>query len=138
MAPEMMEKSVTIGPAVDIYSFGVVMWEIWAERKPWSELSDKSDIFKTVRDEKGKLPSVHADAPNGYDTLLRRCCEYESKRRPLIDSVQNDLQHLLVEAARFHHGGEEEEKKEEENEESDTTTIDVEMAVITKNSLARN
>ena len=50
---------------------------------------------------------------------------------------QNDLQHLLVEAARFHHVGEEEEKKEEENEESDTTTIDVEMAVITKNSLVK-
>eukprot|EP00938_MAST-03A_sp_MAST-3A-sp1_P001992 g1992.t1 len=45
MAPEMMSSQVKIGPSVDIYSFGVVMWEVWSGRKPWSELSDKMDIF---------------------------------------------------------------------------------------------
>ena len=55
MAPEMMKKEVKIGPSVDIYSFGVVMWEVWSGRKPWSELSSKQDIFKTVRDEKRSL-----------------------------------------------------------------------------------
>jgi serine/threonine-protein kinase TNNI3K len=28
MAPEMMKKEVTFGPSADIYSFGVVMWEV--------------------------------------------------------------------------------------------------------------
>ena len=34
MAPEMMKKEVTFGPSADIYSFGVVMWEVWSRRKP--------------------------------------------------------------------------------------------------------
>ena len=34
MAPEMMKSEVEIGPSVDIYSFGVVMWEVWSKRKP--------------------------------------------------------------------------------------------------------
>ena len=32
MAPEMMKSEVEIGPSVDIYSFGVVMWEVWSGR----------------------------------------------------------------------------------------------------------
>ena len=50
MAPEMMKKEVTFGPSADIYSFGVVMWEVWSGRKPWSELSDEQEIFKAVRE----------------------------------------------------------------------------------------
>ena len=57
MAPEMMQAQTKIGPSVDIYSFGVVMWEVWSRRKPWSELHKNQDIFKTVREEKRALSS---------------------------------------------------------------------------------
>jgi serine/threonine protein kinase len=105
MAPEMMVGSVKIGPSVDIYSFGVVMWEVWAQRKPWSELSDKREIFKVVKEEKRNLPSLKKknenDVPEGYDTLMKRCYEYEFKKRPLIDFVRSQLQILTESAARL-------------------------------------
>ena len=63
MAPEMMKGQVKFGPSADIYSFGVVMWEVWARRKPWSELSDKHEIFRIVNEEKKKLPSLVPVAP---------------------------------------------------------------------------
>ena len=86
--------------AVDIYSFGVVMWEVWSRRKPWSELSNNQEIFKAVRDEKRALPSPeNEDVPDGYDDLMRRCCAYKSNRRPLIDVVRDKLQDLLERAA---------------------------------------
>ena len=56
MAPEMMQARTKIGPSADIYSFGVVMWEVWSRRKPWSELSNNREIFKAVRDERRTLP----------------------------------------------------------------------------------
>ena len=103
MSPEMMKAQTTIGPSADIYSFGVVMWEVWSERKPWSELSDKQDIFRAVRDEKRTLPSLEKkddeDVPDGYDDLMKRCCEYKANQRPLIDVVRDSLQDLLERAA---------------------------------------
>ena len=101
MAPEMMSTQVKIGPSVDVYSFGVVMWEVWSGRKPWSELSDKMDIFKAVRDEKKtlRLPE-NEDIPDGYGDLMKRCCKYKANQRPLIDVVRVELQNLMENAAR--------------------------------------
>merc|ERR1712146_762750 len=100
MAPEMMRSEVTFGPSAYIYSFGVVMWEVWSGRKPWSELSDKLEIFKAVRDDKRRLRVTNdVDNIEGYEKLMRSCTEYKASRRPLIDSVRSDLQALLERAA---------------------------------------
>ena len=102
MAPEMMKGQVKIGPSADIYSFGVVMWEVWARRKPWSELSDKQEIFRIVNEEKKKLPSLEKEedeVPDKYDDLMRRCCKYKANQRPLVDVVRDDLQGILEKAA---------------------------------------
>ena len=99
MGSEMCIRD-SIGPSADIYSFGVVMWEVWSRRKPWSELSDKQDIFKAVRDERRTLSlPENEDAPDGYDDLMRRCCAYKVSQRPLIDVVRDNLQDLLERAA---------------------------------------
>ena len=102
MAPEMMKGQVKFGPSADIYSFGVVMWEVWARRKPWSELSDKQEIFRIVNEEKKKLPSLEKEedeVPDKYDDLMRRCCKYKANQRPLVDVVRDDLQGILEKAA---------------------------------------
>jgi serine/threonine protein kinase len=102
MAPEMMKGQVKIGPSADIYSFGVVMWEVWARRKPWSKLSDTQEIFRVVHEEKKKLPSLEKqedEVPDKYDGLMRRCCKYKANQRPLVDVVRGDLQDILEKAA---------------------------------------
>ena len=102
MAPEMMQTHTKLGPSADIYSFGVVMWEVWSQRKPWSELSNKQDIFEAVRDEKRILPSLDKDdenVPDGYGDLMKRCFKYKANQRPLIDVVRDRLQDLLERAA---------------------------------------
>ena len=100
MAPEMMKKEITFGPSADIYSFGVMMWEVWSGRKPWSEFSDKQEIFKAVREDRRRLKSPSdTETVEGYEELMRSCTEYKATRRPLIDSVRSNLQALLGGAA---------------------------------------
>ena len=126
MAPEMMKGKVNIGPSADIYSFGVVMWEVGAQRKPWSGLMDKREIFKAVHEEKRKLPSLSSDnVLIGYEDLIRRCCEYKASLRPLIDVIQKDLQHLLEEAARFHHHNEKPKEEQDDDDDVGEEKIDV-------------
>ena len=100
----MMKTEVMFGPSADIYSFGVVMWEVWSRRKPWSELCSNQEIFKAVKEDKRCLNSPNeGERIEGYEKLMRSCTEYKASRRPLIDSVRSDLQALLERAAESDH-----------------------------------
>ena len=152
MAPEMMKKEVQIGPSADIYSFGVVMWEVCSRKKPWSELSDKQEIFKAVRDEKRMLKlykkSDDEDVPSGYEDLMKRCLEYIASRRPLIDVVRVDLQGLMEIAAeidRDHHrnsttmmtdNGVETKKEEVVSDDRTTSGVHIEMGTISSTAIS--
>lgn len=38
MAPEMFRGDQNYGPKVDVYSFGIVLWELATRQEPWKEL----------------------------------------------------------------------------------------------------
>ena len=101
MAPEMMDAEAEFGPSADIYSFGVVMWEVWTCRKPWSEFSEKQDIFNAVKNERMTLSckGVSTAEPRGYVPLMQSCWSYEPTKRPLIDVVRKRMQVIRESAA---------------------------------------
>ena len=37
MAPELFVGGTKYGPEVDVYSFGVIMWELATRKIPWEE-----------------------------------------------------------------------------------------------------
>jgi len=45
MAPELFDADREYGQAVDVFSFGVVMWEIWAQAYPYSANRDYPGNF---------------------------------------------------------------------------------------------
>lgn len=98
MAPELLLASEdnfgNYGPQVDIYSFGIVMYETLALRKPWKE-SRALDIFTAVRD--GRRPAVEKSktdtAPKKFVKLMNSCTTQDPKCRPTIDLVQNTLKY---------------------------------------------
>jgi serine/threonine protein kinase len=47
MAPEILE-SKTYSWAVDVYSYGILMWEVLTETVPYAELSHPMSILKHV------------------------------------------------------------------------------------------
>ena len=49
MAPEVMEGKLH-SAKVDIYSFGLMMWEMWFGKRVFIELR-REDIYRRVKDE---------------------------------------------------------------------------------------
>jgi serine/threonine protein kinase/ABC-type branched-subunit amino acid transport system substrate-binding protein len=78
MAPEQMFGGGSIDRQVDVYSAGVLMWEILAGVRLWKGV-DQSEIFKRVIN--GRLPPPSAVAPS-VDAELECICLRALAHRP--------------------------------------------------------
>ena len=101
MAPEVMRNDY--GLKVDVYSFGMVMWELLTCRIPWSSAEHQFAhlILKAVVD--GERPVATEEemthAPFGYVALMEKCWRTMREERP---SFAEALKELKIISA--HHG----------------------------------
>eukprot|EP01104_Vermistella_antarctica_P009100 TRINITY_DN2320_c0_g1_i2.p1 TRINITY_DN2320_c0_g1~~TRINITY_DN2320_c0_g1_i2.p1 ORF type:complete len:3638 (+),score=457.03 TRINITY_DN2320_c0_g1_i2:486-11399(+) len=72
------------GQAADVYSFGIVLWELVACSHPFAEFSQfKSDFRKKAAISDGGLrPSIPSDCPPGLKSLMIDCWSGKPTDRP--------------------------------------------------------
>jgi serine/threonine protein kinase len=99
MAPEMLARQ-RYTKAIDVYSYGIVMWEIASQKLPWADLQhDKScmdmiKLLQLLRD--GVRPEVGAAWPSPYVEMMTRCWATDAATRPDFKTVTT-VMHELVE-----------------------------------------
>ncbi|CAG8767203.1 10985_t:CDS:2, partial [Ambispora leptoticha] len=77
----------------DIYSLGVLLWEISSCRVPFKDLN----LLALAQEiQKGARETPLPDTPYEYMELYTHCWEYEPKDRPLIQEVCNRLESILI------------------------------------------
>ncbi|KAJ8407923.1 hypothetical protein AAFF_G00269670 [Aldrovandia affinis] len=80
----------------EMYSFGIVLWEIATRQIPFKDIPEK-EMFKKVFEEKFIEP-LPADCPKHLANLINACRSYESFHRPtagaLVDKLRNVVQEL--------------------------------------------
>ncbi|XP_068579906.1 mixed lineage kinase domain-like protein isoform X2 [Cebidichthys violaceus] len=98
-SPEMLHDINHIySKECEIYSFGIVLWEIASCSKPFDGLSNK-DIYEKVCKGKFKeeLPN-RGDCPKGLADVIDECRAYDGFQRPsageLVDKLQNVVAQL--------------------------------------------
>src|SRR3989442_15992990 len=84
MAPEILRgKKYTTSS--DIYSFGMIMWELMTGRRPfWDETHD-IDLIIEICD--GLRPPIVTTAPDGYIELMQECWHPDPKKRPTANDI---------------------------------------------------
>jgi serine/threonine protein kinase len=89
MAPELFEKSRHTF-ASDIYSLGIVLWELATHRLPFEnkEWELKELIDHTVRGEREEFPTT---TPSKYKKLAERCWNGVAYERPDADEAAKAL-----------------------------------------------
>jgi serine/threonine protein kinase len=80
MAPEIFRGDQYYGPKVDVYSFGIVMWELATRALPWSDFSSSSSNASDTQ--AGSLNSDDSKTQAGFFTRLNHALQ--TGRRPLI------------------------------------------------------
>ncbi len=88
MAPEIIAGK-KYGPSADVYSFGIVMWEIAAQAVPWEDVPDTNffaaALLRLITE--GQRPVVSDDWPSTYRDLMARCWATEATERPGFDEA---------------------------------------------------
>jgi len=94
MAPELLAGTHVYGPEIDIYSFGVLMWEAMSESRPWRGVShDHAKLRRLVRE--GRRPVCEFQnvdqIPSDLPKLMRDCWHQNPDARPTVLEVTKRL-----------------------------------------------
>lgn len=80
----------------DIYSMGVIFWEISSGKIPFKSYMSESndnyrDTFLTLEIINGLRETPTPETPIGYIELYNSCWEYEPSKRPIIGQIIETL-----------------------------------------------
>ena len=82
MAPEQAEGRIgEIGPEVDIYALGAILYELLAGRPPFQADSWNRTIEQLLHDDPVPPQQLKADVPTDLQTICLKCLEKERTRR---------------------------------------------------------
>lgn len=95
-APELLTNNnkTVYSIKVDIYSFGMVLWELWEKKRPFDELTSRFDIIDAIK--AGERPLISSNCPPAYRSLIERCWEAEASRRPTFQAIVKYLKEELA------------------------------------------
>ncbi|KAJ8761627.1 hypothetical protein K2173_004403 [Erythroxylum novogranatense] len=99
MAPEMIKKK-SYGRKVDVYSFGLILWEMVAGAIPYEDMNPIQAAFAVVN--KNLRPVIPADCPAAMRNLIEQCWSLQPEKRPEFWQIVKVLEQF--ESAIVHDG----------------------------------
>lgn len=91
-APELM-RSGRLSKAADVFSFGVLMWEVFAAAHPWQDHT-MGEVMTAVMVE-GRRLTWGPNTPKAYASLAEQCWQADPAVRPTFAQLVVQLQQLL-------------------------------------------
>jgi serine/threonine protein kinase len=97
MAPEQAAGgSRDVGPAVDIYALGAILYEMLTGRPPFQADSWNRAVEQVLHEEPTPPTRWHADLPRDLETICLKCLEKEPGRRyASAEALAEDLGRFL-------------------------------------------
>ena len=91
MAPELLRGEVTNNPSTDVYSFGMILFEVYSQSDPY-EGEDPFEVLRLVADPNvNKRPEMPGCCPEFAATLIEECLSSEPRTRPTFEEVDSRL-----------------------------------------------
>ncbi|NXS36470.1 ANKK1 protein, partial [Pomatostomus ruficeps] len=98
--PEMfLQNSKPPGIKYDVYSFGIVIWEVLMQKKPYAGANMMAIIVKVAAGKRPGLELVRDDWPGECHQMLdlmKRCWDQDPKQRPSFADIPVETDVLLA------------------------------------------
>ena len=102
MAPEVLQGK-PFDASSDIYSFGIVLWEIYTKEDVYPEFSSFGQFKRAIctRHHRPTVPekTKSGSTPNSLKELIERCWHREPAQRPTFKEIIKALNLILVDVA---------------------------------------
>uniref|UniRef100_A0A0E0H5U2 non-specific serine/threonine protein kinase n=1 Tax=Oryza nivara TaxID=4536 RepID=A0A0E0H5U2_ORYNI len=92
MAPEFLRGEPS-NEKCDVYSFGVILWELMTMQQPWNGLSP-AQVVGAVAFQNRRLPIPQETVPE-LAALVESCWDDDPRQRPSFSSIVDTLKKLL-------------------------------------------
>jgi serine/threonine protein kinase len=79
MAPELFKRGIKPDYASDMYSYGMVLWEIVTREHPWKEASNAAVVSAWVM--QGERETIPEKAPVKFKEVIKHCWFQDPKQR---------------------------------------------------------
>ncbi|CBJ29614.1 conserved unknown protein [Ectocarpus siliculosus] len=87
-APEMLEEEGS-SFASDVYSFGIVVWEVFSRKLPWANKTRPREILSAVL--RGKRSLFHTATPADIVDIAKACWGGEPEERTTFSAILEDM-----------------------------------------------
>lgn len=92
MAPEVAD-ALPYNSKADVYSFGIILWELNAAKKPFDGLNREMFYERVVHG--GERPPLHRKWPKELTSLMTECWDADMTNRPKFREIVNRLDAML-------------------------------------------
>jgi serine/threonine protein kinase len=92
MAPELLENR-SYGTAVDVYAFGIILYEMYTEKIPYEGLTQTNVCANVVA--KGLRPEL-PERESALSRLIQQCWDQDPSKRPTFDEIYNRFESHAV------------------------------------------
>jgi sterile alpha motif and leucine zipper-containing kinase AZK len=89
-APELFEPTAPYTPACDIYSLGIILWELATCKTPWANATAEALIGIWVG--QGRREPIPANTPPPFARLIANCWATRAESRPPIAAIVQELE----------------------------------------------
>ncbi|UJR15617.1 hypothetical protein I4U23_002553 [Adineta vaga] len=79
-APELLYRHGRHTKQSDIYSLGIVFWELATGKQPWDDYADETIILIQVK--MGERPTIPIDIPDEYKRWIQDAWNHDPEKRP--------------------------------------------------------
>ncbi|XP_034098466.1 putative mitogen-activated protein kinase kinase kinase 7-like isoform X1 [Drosophila albomicans] len=101
MAPEIVEVS-KYTEKCDVYSFGIILWEVMSRKKPFYNLENKTSYFILNKVIEGLRPDVNdLNDVNGIQNSaqikmwITNCWDADPEKRPTMHELMTNFTHIV-------------------------------------------
>jgi len=97
MAPEVVNNE-PYNFKVDVYSFGVIFWEILSGKKSFQGTTEEQFLLSVIAD--NKRPTLDKAWPKKVIDLMEKCWDVDMSRRPTFTKIIQVLDSVLIDLDR--------------------------------------
>ncbi|MEW5297631.1 MAG: hypothetical protein WDW36_000829 [Sanguina aurantia] len=95
VAPEALITHKKVNSSVDVYAFGILMWEMYTGQRPYGSMKQQQLVEEVVM--RGLRPRFSSSTPPPYVALAQACWSGSAAARPQFDDALGQL-HMMLQA----------------------------------------